>query len=170
MYESDLILGVSGLPPESARNCRQELFPMSSGEFRKSINGNLMFLESSKRKRYGSIISCKDINSPVVDKIWVGSQIMVGCIQNLWQCIEAGGSSLKLIRPPVDKSVSVVDNFGNHVGFEISDGDEVRVYRIYDERIFVCFRPWLNMYVMDFSIETDEWGMNGSWKIVLEEV
>jgi hypothetical protein len=170
MHESDLILGVAGLPPESARNCRQELFPIANGEFRKSINGNLMFLESNKRKRYGSIVSCRDINSPVVDKIWVGSQIMVGCIQNFWQSIEANSSSVKLIRPPVDKSVTVVDNFGEYIRFDLTDGDEVRLYRMYTERIFVCFRPWLNMYVTDFAVETDEWGMNGGWKIVLEEV
>jgi hypothetical protein len=170
MHESDLILGVAGLPPESARNCRQELFPIANGEFKKSINGNLMFLESNKRKRYGSVISCKDINSPVIDKIWVGSQTMVGCIQNFWQSIEMNCSSVKLIRPPVDKSVSVVDNFGEHIDFDLTEENEVRLYRIYSKRVFICFRPWLNMYVTDFSIETDEWGIAGGWKIVLEEV
>jgi hypothetical protein len=168
-HESNLMLGVVGLPPESARNCIQELSPIPNGEFKKTINGNLLFLETSERKRYRSVITCKDVNSPLVDGIWIGSQITVGCIQNLWQAINPGELQVRLIRPAVDRSVCAVNNFGDPIKFNFSD-NEVKLQQVREERIFVCFRPWLTMQVIDFSLETDEWGMSGGWKLILEEI
>ncbi|MDR1561243.1 MAG: hypothetical protein LBS23_02710 [Holosporaceae bacterium] len=169
MNETNLMLGVAGLPPESARNCVQELTPIPNGEFKKSINGDLLFLETSERKRYKSIITCKDVNSPLADGIWVGSQIMVGCIQNLWQAINPGEMKIRLIRPAVKESICAVNNFGDPIKFKQTD-NEVELYNACEEKIFVCFRPWLAMRVIDFSLETDEWGMSGGWKLILEEV
>jgi hypothetical protein len=169
MSETNLILGVAGLPPESARNCQQELYPIPNGEFHKSINGNLLYLESNERKRYRSVISCKDINSPLIDGIWVGTQLTVGCIQHLWQAINHGEHTVRLIRPPVEESVSVVNSCGKAIRFEL-EGDEVNLLESYNEKIFVCFRPWLIMLVIDFSLETNEWGMSGGWKLILEEI
>ncbi|MDR0632228.1 MAG: hypothetical protein LBF54_03260 [Holosporaceae bacterium] len=169
MHETDLILGVAGLPPESARNCRQELSPIPNGEFKKSINGDLLFLETNERKRYRSVIHCKDTNSPIIEGIWVGAQLLVGCIQSLWQVINPGERKISLIRPAVSGSVSVINSVGDSVRFSLKD-DEVELSRTYEEKIFVCFRPWLTMRVMDFLLETDEWGMSGSWKLFLEEI
>lgn len=169
MNESNLILEMIGLPPESARNCVQELYPIPNGEIKKSINGNILFLEATERKKYKSIISCKDINTPIIDGIWIGSQINIGCIQNLWQAINPGKQSIQLIRPAVNNSVCAIDKFGNPVEFTI-DGDEVTLTKTHDERIFICFRPWLTMKVIDFSMETNEWGMSGSWKLITEEI
>jgi hypothetical protein len=169
MDESNLILGVAGLPPESARNCVQELSPVSNGEFRKSINGNLLFLETTERKRYRSVITCKDVNSPLVDGIWVGSQILVGCIQNLWQAVNPGELKMQLIRPAVAGSICAVNNYGDPIKFRLRD-NEVELYRPHEEKIFVCFRPWLTTRVMDFSLETDEWRVSCGWRLVLEEI
>jgi hypothetical protein len=169
MSETNLILGVAGMPPQSAGNCRQELLPVPNGEFRKSINGDLLYLENNERKRYRSVISCKDINSPPVDGIWIGTQLTVGCIQNLWQTIDSGKQQIRLIRPPVSGSVCVINDCGEAVRFELED-DEVKLSETFEEKIFVCFRPWLIMRVVDFSLETNEWGMSGGWKLVLEEV
>jgi hypothetical protein len=169
MSETNLILGVAGLPPESARNCVQELSPIPNGEFRKSINGNLLFLETNERRRYKSVISCKDTNSPIIEGIWVGSQLSVGCIQNLWQVINPGELKLHLIRPAVDGSVCVVNNLGDAIPFRLTD-NEVELFKTFTDKIFVCFRPWLVMKVINFSLETDEWNMSGGWKLLLEEI
>jgi hypothetical protein len=115
------------------------------------------------------VISCKDTNSPIIDGIWVGSQINVGCIQNLWQVINPGDRKIKLIRPAVEGSVCVVNNFGDAIRFTLTD-DEIELHKTYDEKVFVCFRPWLTMKVINFSLETDEWGMSGGWKLILEEI
>ncbi|MDR0677207.1 MAG: hypothetical protein LBF57_00835 [Holosporaceae bacterium] len=169
MEETNLILGLSGIPPQSARNCRQELFPIPNGEFKKTVNGNTLFLETTERKRYRSIISCKDVNSPIIDGIWVGSQINVGCIQNLWQGLNPGETKISLVRPAVAGSVCAVNNFGDKIKFKLID-NEVELYREYQERIFICFRPWMIMQVVNFSLETDEWEMSGGWKLTLEEI
>ncbi|MDR2724447.1 MAG: hypothetical protein LBB25_04615 [Holosporaceae bacterium] len=169
MSETNLILGVAGLPPESARNCQQELSPIPNGEFKKSINGDLLFLETNERKRYRSVISCKDTNSPVIEKLWVGSQLSVGCIQNLWQVLNPGERKIRLIRPAVADSVCVVNKIGDAVPHTLMD-DEIELQKTYAEPIFVCFRPWLSMRVVSFSLDTDEWGMSGGWKIILEEI
>ncbi|MDR2681438.1 MAG: hypothetical protein LBB29_00080 [Holosporaceae bacterium] len=171
MSETNLILGISGLPPESARNCTQELHPIPNGEFKKSVNGDLLFLKSSENKKYKSVISCRDINFPIIDSVWIGSQMNVGCIQNLWQSIEPGKQKIRLIRPVVRDSINVLNAAGDHIKFTFNDDtNEVELLKKYDEKIFVSFRPWLIMTVVDFSFETNEWNMNGEWKIVLEEI
>ncbi|MDR1982797.1 MAG: hypothetical protein LBQ08_03310 [Holosporaceae bacterium] len=169
MNETNLILGFSGLPPESARNCTQELSPIPNGEFRKSINGDLLFLETTERRRYRSIISCKDTNSPIISGIWVGSQISVGCIQNLWQVINPGELKVGLVRPAVEDSICVINNLGDAIKFRATN-DEVELRKTYEEKVFVGFRPWLIMKVINFSLETDEWGVSNGWKLILEEI
>lgn len=167
--ETNLILDITGFPPESARNCTQELYPVSNGEFRRSVNGELMFLETTQRKKYHSIISCNDVNTPIIDKLWIGSQLNVGCIQNLWQSIPPQTTQITLIRPAVAGSVSAVNNFGEPIPFKQMD-NEIQLYQPYEEKIFVSFRPWLNMQVINFSMTTTEWDMEGGWKLELEEI
>ncbi len=167
--ETNLILDISGFPPESARNCTQELKPISNGEFKRSVNGELMFLETTERRKYYSIISCTDVNTPIIDRLWVGSQLNIGCIQNLWQVIFPKEQKITLIRPAVAGSVSAVNNFGEQIPFKLIDND-VELYQPYEEKVFVSFRPWLTMQVMNFSMITKEWDMEGGWRLELEEV
>lgn len=169
MSETNLILGIAGLPPESARNCIQELSPIPNGEFKKSINGDLMFLETAERRKYKSVISCSDVNSPIIDKLWIGSQINVGCIQNLWQVILPGETQITLIRPAVAGSVNAVNNFGEQIPFQLIDND-LKLYNSYKDKIFVCFRPWMMMQITNFTLRTNEWDMEGGWKLELEEI
>lgn len=170
MGETSLILGLVGMPPESARNCKQKISPIPNGEFRKTINGESVFLKSNELKKYKSVIECKDINAPIIDKIWIGSQINVGCIQNLWQSIEPKDNEAVLIRPPVSESVGAIDAIGKQIRFELLDDNKIKITKPSEKRIFVYFRPWLTMQVTNFYLETDEWGMSGGWKLELEEV
>ena len=170
MSETNLILGLVGMPPESARNCTQIISPIPNGEFQKTVNGESVFLKSNELKKYKSTIMCKDVNIPIIDKIWIGSQINVGCIQNLWQSIEPGKTEVILIRPPVKDSVGVLNEEGQEIPFELESDNKVKIVKTYEEKIFVYFRPWLTMQVTNFQLETDEWGMSGGWKLELEEV
>ncbi len=169
MTETNLIIGTAGLPPQSARNCKQELSHISNGEFKKTINGNLVFLSGNERHRYKSSIVCKDINSPLADSFWIGSQVLIGCIQNLWQLIDPGKTRISLMRPAVSNSIYVVNNIGEKIKFKQKDND-VELYRPYENNVFVCFRPWMTMLVTDFSLEADEWGTNNGWNLQTEEV
>ncbi len=166
---NEIILGISGLPQERAKKCVQELFPIANGEFKKSINGNLLFIESSNRQKYRSVISCDDLFSPIIDKIWIGTQINVGCIQNLWQVIYPGETAVDLIRPAVTGSINIVDHLGQNVSHSIS-GDRVMLKKSSDQKIFVSFRPWLTMVVTNFSMKTNEWAMECGWRLESEEI
>lgn len=171
MCETNLILGLVGMPPESARNCTQEISPIPNGEFRETVNGERIFLKSNDKKRYRTTIICKDLNSPLIDKMWVGSQINVGCIQNLWQAIDAGKTEVTLVRPPVKNSVGVINEEGIPVRFQLSsEGNKVTIEKPRETKVFVYFRPWLTMQITNFRLETNEWGMSGGWRLDMEEI
>ncbi len=166
---NEIILGISGLPQERAKKCVQELFPIANGEFKKSINGNLLFVETSNRQKYRSVISCSDLFSPVIDKIWIGTQINVGCIQNLWQVIYPGETETDLIRPAVADSINVIDHLGQNVSHSISE-NKITLKKSSNQKIFVSFRPWLTMVVTNFSMKTNEWAMECGWRLESEEI
>lgn len=166
---NEIILGIAGLPQERARNCTQELIPIANGNFKKSINGNLLFVETSKRQKYRSVISCSDSLSPIIDKIWIGSQINVGCIQNLWQIIRPGETILDLIRPAVSDSIRVINKLGQNVPYSVS-GKRILLKKSSPQKTFVSFRPWLTMLVTNFSMKTKEWEMESGWKLESEEI
>ena len=166
---NEIILGIPGLPQERAKKCVQELFPIANGEFKKSINGNLLFVETSDRQTYRSVISCGDLFSPIIDKIWIGTQINVGCIQNLWQVIYPGETEVDLIRPAVADSISVIDHVGQNVSYSVV-GNRIELKKSSDQKIFVSFRPWLTMIVTNFSMKTNEWAMECGWRLESEEI
>lgn len=169
MSDTNLILGLAGMPPQCARNCIQELTPIPNGEFANTLSGKSVYVETCQRHRYRSLIVCNDVNSPLSDGIWIGSQLVVGCIQNLWQSIEPGETVLQLIRPAVAGSIYAVNNFAEKIKFKEVD-NTVQLYHTYEERIFICFRPWLTMHVINFTLKTDEWGAKSGWQLMLEEV
>ena len=166
---NEIILGIAGLPQERAKNCVQELFPVVNGEFKKSINGNLIFVETFNRQRYRSIISCSDLNSPIINKIWIGTEINVGCIQNLCQVIHPGETVLDLVRPAVSNSIRVTNCLGQSVLHSVL-GNQILLQKPNDQKIFVSFRPWLTMLVTNFSMKTNEWKMESGWTLELEEI
>ncbi len=166
---NEILLGISGLPQERARNCVQELTPIANGNFKKSVNGNLLFLETSQRQKYRSVIFCSDSQSPIIDKIWIGSQINVGCIQSLWQIIRPGETILDLIRPAVSDSIHVINTLGENVMHSIS-GNRILLKKSSPQKTFVSFRPWLTMLVTNFSMKTNEWKMESGWELESEEI
>ncbi len=166
---NEIILGISGLPKERAKKCVQELFPIANGELKKSINGNLLFVETSNRQTYRSVISCEDLFSPIIDKIWIGTQIEVGCIQNLWQVVYPGETEVDLVRPAVADSINVVDFLGKNVAHSVSE-NRIKLKKPNNQKVFIRFRPWLRMIVTNFSMKTNEWAMECGWQLESEEI
>jgi hypothetical protein len=35
---------------------------------------------------------------------------------------------------------------------------------------YVSYRPWLDMRVVTFSLNTNEWGLKAGWRLELEEI
>ncbi|MDR1365868.1 MAG: hypothetical protein LBJ03_02120 [Holosporales bacterium] len=169
MKESELIMSVGGLPPMSAYGCKQSLFPAEIGEVLRDINGELVCLGNNARK-YRSVITGQDTNSVALDGLWIGAQIQIGCIQMLWICLDEGIQNLHISRPAVEGSVVAADESGNRLEIESIDGTDLRLRSATTEKSFVGFRPWLTMRVVNFIMQTDEWGNACSWKIILEEV
>jgi hypothetical protein len=162
MKESELIMSVGGLPPMSAHGCKQSLFPAEIGEVLRDINGELVCLGNNARK-YRSVITGQDTNSVALDDLWIGAQIQIGCIQMLWICLDEGVQRLHISRPAVDGS-------GNRLEIESIDETSLRLRSATTEKSFVGFRPWLTMRVVNFIMQTDEWGNACFWKMILEEL
>ncbi|MDR2417109.1 MAG: hypothetical protein LBD15_03020 [Holosporales bacterium] len=169
MHDTELILSIAGFPPYSGRGCSQQLMPVQEAAFRRTVNGALACVSLDQRQRYRSIIRGRDVSSPAFDTFWVGTQMTVGCIHRLWQRFKKGETQLALVRPPVENSVCVVGHTGNLISFAVEGADVTLQHAAADE-VFVGFRPWLTMSVLNFGFETDEWGTANAWQLHLEEV
>lgn len=168
MSETLLTITNIGFPPLSARGCRQELIPIPNGEFRKTINGDLVFIKTSEEQKYKTVIKCSDMNCPATGNIWIGRVVEIGCIQNIWQNYDDYTADIELSRDPVDGSVVVIDSDGNHIKHDV-DGRKVRLRAMGNGMIYVAFRPKMKMLITDFRIETNEWDLTSSWTLSAEE-
>ncbi len=163
--ETELIIEGSGFPPFSARGCRQDLSLVPSGEFRRTVNGDLIYLGPVSHK-YRSVIACEDkttlANEGALSR---GSVIRIACLQRLWQ---KGSGVVTLERDCVGGSLAVTDECQSPVSFEMIDKRHVKVEG--ESPAYIGYRPWLSMRVVDLTLYTDEWGLKAGWKLTLEEV
>ena len=167
--ETLLTISGVGLPPMSARGCKQELIPLPNGEFRKTVNGALVFVKTSEYQRYQTTIKCSDMNCPAVGNIWIGSKVEIGCIQSIWQNADSSEKIIYLSRTPVKGSVIVI-NSNNKLIRHTVEGSAVHILEEISGQIFISFRPILEMLITDFRVETNEWELKTSWILCAEEV
>lgn len=163
--ETELVISHAGFPPLSARGCIQELVPVSLGQFRRTINGDLVFL-GTQGKKYKTTISCQDKAPLATDELVPGMVVDVQCIQRLWQKVE--GSKAVLERFAVEESICAIDERRNPVPIICFSKNEVILGN--DETAFVSYRPLLTMRVIRYALTTNEWGINAGWRLDLEEV
>lgn len=163
--ESNLIISRGGFPPLSARGCVQTLTPIATGQFKRTVNGDLIFL-GVQGKKYRSVISCKDKAVLATGDLEPGTEIEVQCIQRLWQRGQDGEVTLEHDHVPgalaavseARKPVSVVKTVSNKITVASSDV------------VFVSYRPILKMRVIKYTLRTDEWGLCCEWELELEEI
>jgi len=149
--ETLLVLSGNGVAPYSARGLKQTLDPIqASGNNRRSINGTLKDLSQVQFRKYASTITGNDQLSPALDGIFPGQELTVDCIAEL-AFKTAGGSP--------NRPVADVDSSDS------CDGDAIRI-----EGAYTYYRPRLQMRVMTFTQEEDEWGRVVSWSMQLEEI
>lgn len=174
--ETELRIEGVGLPPLSARGCVQTLEFVQKGAFRRTVNGELLYLAAGGGDKYRSVIRCEDKTTPTFDGIMQGSIVRVGCLQRLWQEGRIG-HPMMLTRDPVEGSICALDGgqvnvpvvaFGRDVHM-MGDQNEAASSRK-GEIVYVSYRPWLKMCVMQVQALTDEWGMRCGWQMALEEV
>lgn len=166
--ETELVISHGGLPPLSARGCEQELTPLSLGQFRRTINGDLIFT-GVRGKRYKSIITCRDKTVLATNDLEPGTVVSIQCIQRLWQKVQ--GSNATLERHPVVESICVIDEQKRSISLRRLDNREVVLDVDHAEKIsFISYRPTLEMRVIRYSLLTNEWGGKTGWRLELEEV
>ena len=167
--ETVLTLSLGGLPPLSARGCEQTLKPIQLGQMKRTVNGELIHVGSQQLK-YKSIVKAKDRTVLALNGLAPGVVVSVGCVQPLWEKVEKIDNHYDLMRKPVENSVCVFDENQKKVDFEL-DGQVLAINKIFDDYpIFVSYRPYLEMRVVDFLIKTNEWTFESSWELFLEEI
>lgn len=163
--ETTLVLSRGGFPPMSARGCIQELNPVSQGQFKRTVNGDLIFM-GIQEKKYKTTISCQDTTVLATDDLIPGSIVQVSCIQPLWQKIIGGKATLE--RQPVLGSISVFDENKKPVHLVRCEENNIEVATI--EAAYVSYRPVLIMRIISYSLKTNEWGVKSGWSLEMEEV
>lgn len=143
MTDTVLELSGIGIAPYSTRGATQSLDPIGSASatIYRDVNGVLRTVAGSSFQKYKTTISCQDQLPAALDGVWPGKLVTVKCIQEL-SYLTAGGSP----------SRTVVS------GSSRTEGS------------FTFYRPQLDMMVTGFSVQTDEWGAEVSWRMDLEEV
>lgn len=143
---TDTVLQITGIgiAPYSTRAATQTLEPINSASagIYRDVNGTLHNVGGTSFQKYRSTISCQDQLPAALDGVWPGKVVTVDCIQELAYEDASGASG---DRTAVSGSTRTVDGF-------------------------VFYRPVLSMMVTGFSVQTDEWGADVSWRMDLEEV
>lgn len=172
--ETDLTIEGQGLPPFSARGCHQVLTPIRNGEYRRTIEGKLIFIGNDSHHKYRTKIRGQDKTTQTIEKWWRGEPVRVGCIQRL--CQEFMGDGLRqrveLARLPIKGSVIVFDEAAEKRSLLKIQEREISFTEIpqKNKRLFISYRPLLDMMMIHHTVETDEWGHQVGWTLELEEV
>jgi hypothetical protein len=145
-YDTLLVLSGPGVAPYSARGLRQTLEPIAAAaQLRRTVNGTLTDVSSPEFRKYRSTISCRDQMAPALDGVWPGQELSVECVAELSYPTATGSPG----RPMAGSSA----------------GEAVRT-----EGAFTFYRPVLQMRVVGFSTDTDEWDAAVGWTLELEEI
>jgi hypothetical protein len=176
--QTELVINRGGFPPFSARGCQQTLQPITTGELRRTVNGELLYTGKKGHHKYRSTIWCQDQTSPALDGIWRGERLTISCIQRLWQelLIEKDTLSVdvKLERPAVQGSIVLLREheelrtiFLSHPSrTSLSIMDPLKA----GDKLYLSYRPQLQMRVIDFQFTMNEWQQSCGWRLELEEI
>lgn len=170
MSETDLIFlrrePGNIFPPFSARECTQTLTPLRQGEWRRTVNGTLIHVGGEGHRKFQSLIQCKDKATPAFEGFWEGSGLRVGCIQTLTQTVPPGPSQSLLERESVSRSLQ--DRAGKQWSTPQCREKVITLPPTFPGG-FLIYRPWLEMRIKTYHLETDEWGATVGWSLTLEE-
>lgn len=132
-----------GIVPYSTRKASQTLDPIdaAAANLYRDVNGILRATGGTAFQKYKSTISCTDQRPFANDGVWPGQLVTVKCIQHLAYLSETGGSDRNEV-----------------AGSAFTEGD------------WTFYRPEIDMMVMRFAIQTDEYGGEVGWTLELEEI
>jgi hypothetical protein len=159
-----------GFPPYSTNNCTQTLEMIPQGEFVRTLEGDLVFVGTTQNHKYKTLIQGEDVNAPTLSMLSCGRQVLVHCIQPLWQ--EIAEPQAVLHRPPsVSEPIAAITQQGDSVQVIEETPQHVRI--IDDDApfpIFLVYYPILSMLVRSFTIEGSTEEQPTNWRLELEEI
>ena len=131
-----------GVPPYSARGLKQTLEPIGqASNLKRTVNGSLHDISFSGFQKYQSTISGSDQRPPNFDGKWPGKIVTIDCIAELSYTPDEGETRQ---RPAVPGSERV-------------------------EGAHNVYRPRLEMLIVNFSTDKDEYDCITGWSLDLEE-
>ncbi len=157
-----------GFPAFSCRDVKQTLVPIATGEMCRTVNGELRHIGSQNHKKFKTTLRCHDQALPGMQQSWVGAPLTVHCVSILFEQFESD-ELVKLSRAPVPGSVSVMNYLGHKVSFEI-EGDCILSHESPQGILRISYRPILEMRLISFEMQEQEWGDGASWQMLLEEI
>jgi hypothetical protein len=136
---------VSGVPPYSARGLKGTLTPidMASGldKLARTVNGTLISIAAPQMRKYRLEASGNDQDPPALDGLWVGMEVTARCHVEIARHTVSG--------PPERTPVAG--------GIRYEGG-------------WTFYRPEMQMRVVQWSIDREEWNAAVNWSLALEEI
>lgn len=165
--ETVLVLGDVAIPLGAGRAITQTLEPIDNGDLRRTVNGTLKDLTREENRKFASTISTSDWSSPAFEGLWKGMTLTVQCITEMRQNVFPVSEDITLVRPAVEGTVYGV----TEDGVRLAPALETPTYAEFDDPVrYVVFRPELEFMVTSISRSRDEYAVEESWQIGLEEV
>jgi hypothetical protein len=134
------LIGI-GVQPYSARGLKQTLTHLDqAANMKRTVNGDLKDISFENFRKYKSTITGDDQTPPNFDKVWPGMPVTVDCVSQL-SYSTTGGTPGRAVVPGSDRA----------------------------EGAHTYYRPRLDMLVTAWNIDEDEYGVQISWSLDLEE-
>lgn len=168
--ETILVLGDLEIPAGAARGITQTLQPIDNGDVRRTINGTLTDLTRVVNRKFASQISIADQATPAIAELFKGQTLLVESITKLRQNVSPPSTTETLIRDPVVSSVLGRDAACTPITPTIVGGTGNRDITFATPVVMIEFRPILNMMILQYSLNTDEYGAEEGWTLDLEEI
>jgi len=168
--ETNLVLGNLIIPLGAGREITQTLQPISNGDIRRTVNGDLIDLTRIENRKFESSISTTDQASPTLAGIWKGTQLIVECISPLYELVDPILATHTIIRNPVISSIQGYDAANTKVVLISATGIGNRDLLFVSPVSFIMFRPILTMLVLGIQFNRDEYAAEEGWTIDMEEV
>jgi len=137
-----LVLSGFGISPYSARGLTQTLDHIEeASQLRRTVNGSLKDLSRPEARKYQSTIQCSDMNVPALDGVMPGTAVQVDCVTEL-AYKTAGGAPSRAVVP----------------GSSRVQGD------------YTFYRPRLQMRIVSYTTQDDEYAQVIGWTLELSEI
>jgi len=149
LADTGTILVIDGIDIQrySARGLSQTFETIEESTVQqRTVDGVLHDLSLDQFRKFRSTITCEDFDTPAIDGIYPGQQVVVDCVFEL------------AYEDPLDE-VEVGENASRPI---VPDSARVK-------NGFVRYRPQLTMTVVRYSITRNEYNATSSWTLELVE-